>query len=70
LVTWNCTANRDAATGNIIIIPSEKVITRVHINLKKNETVLIKFQNGENVNKVCVPGMQWVGPGGLPEILR
>jgi hypothetical protein len=65
IVSWNCKVKKDK--GRLIITPNESVIRRVHLNLKKEHSVTINFSN-----KVLgkFKGMQWVGPGGVPELFR
>ena len=69
LVTWNCSASR-GSDGTIAVTPAEKVVSRVHINLTRPETVEIRMQGNPTVRSKCGPGMQWLGPGGVPELLR
>lgn len=67
LSTYNCTAKK---TGTAItIIPAEEVVSRVHLNLKTKHTVKVKFGSGGTVSS-SYSGMQWIGPGGIPEDLR
>ncbi|MHC4960586.1 MAG: discoidin domain-containing protein [Planctomycetota bacterium] len=64
LSTYNCKAKK---TGTAItIIPAEEVVSRVHLNLKKRRTVKVNFCSGEKVSGNYT-GMQWIGPGGVPE---
>ena len=67
LSTYNCTAKK--VRGTISIIPAEDVISRVHLNLKKKHKVKVKFGSGETASG-SYTGMQWIGPGGIPEDLR
>ena len=67
LVTINCKAERKGAT--IIILGLEKTVSRVHLNLKTKRKVVACFTEtviSQQVNK----GMHWVGPGGVPLLLR
>lgn len=68
LVTWNCTAERDSA-DKIVIHPSEEVVSRVHVNLQRNYRVRAVFGNAPEL-QIDAKGMQWIGPGGIPEIIR
>jgi hypothetical protein len=68
LVAWNCTATRDA-TGGIEIKPSERVVSRVHLNLNRPQQVTATFGKG-SAQTVEAKGMQWMGPGGTPELFR
>jgi hypothetical protein len=67
LSTYNCTAKKTSTA--ITIIPAEEVVSRVHLNLKTKHTVNVKFGSGEKVSG-SFSGMQWIGPGGVPEDLR
>jgi hypothetical protein len=67
LSTYNCTAKK--VWGTINITPAEDVVSRVHLNLKTKHTVNVKFGSGEKVSG-SFSGMQWIGPGGVPEDLR
>lgn len=60
LRTWNCRAERRGE--QLVIEPSEKVVSRVHLNLRRPQNVAIAFGTGELKQKV-EPGMHWVGPG-------
>jgi hypothetical protein len=68
LVTWNCRATRDDA-GVISIQPAEDVVNRVHLNLRESHQVNAKFANAAAVS-VRAQGLQWIGPGGVPELFR
>ena len=67
LSTYNCTAKKVFGTINITL--AEDVISRVHLNLKKKHKVKVEFASGDTVSGYY-SGMQWVGPGGIPEDLR
>ncbi len=66
LVTWNCSATRDAA-GVISVKPGEDIVSRVHVNLQAPHMVKAAFGSG-GVVSVQAQGMEWVGPGGVPEL--
>jgi len=57
LLIYNCSA--EEKDGKIIIIPSEKIITKVHVNLKNKKTVEVKFKD-KTVSKIVEPGMTWL----------
>ena len=67
LSTYNCVATR--TNGTITITPSEAVVSRLHLNLKNTHRVTADFASGAEVSG-SYSGMQWVGPGGVPEDLR
>jgi hypothetical protein len=68
LVTWNCRGAR-TSDNTINIQPFEDVVSRVHLNLRRPHQVSASFARGPGVHVNAV-GMQWIGPGGTPEILR
>jgi hypothetical protein len=57
LLTYNCSA--ELKDGQVIILPEEKIITNVHINLKNKYTVKAKF-GLKTVEKILEPGMVWI----------
>jgi hypothetical protein len=66
IVAWNCRVQEE---GNALVItPAEEIVSRVHLNLRNKRTVTATFKDvavsGEFV------GMQWIGPGGVPQQLR
>jgi len=65
--TYNCTA--EPVRGIIEVTPSEDVISRVHLNLRNQHKVKVTFDSGDTVTD-SYSGMQWIGPGGVPEDLR
>ena len=67
LSTYNCQAR--IFNGTINIIPAEDVVSRIHLNLKKRHNVKVIFGSGETTSG-SYSGMQWIGPGGVPEDLR
>ena len=66
LVTWNCRAARNGA-GVISIQPAEQIVSRVHLNLRKPQQVNATFANAAAVS-IRAHGLQWIGPGGVPEL--
>ena len=68
LVTWNSSATRDT-DGTIAIQPFEDVVSRVHVNFQRPHQVNVAFR-GASAARSSAEGMQWIGPGGVPEILR
>jgi hypothetical protein len=44
LVTWNCTAARDAG-GTIVIQPYEDLVSGVHVNFRRPHQVSAAFRN-------------------------
>ena len=63
--TYNCTIT--AEDGGLTVMPTEPTITRIHVNAKAALSVKAVF--GTHVIEETVAGMQWVGPGGVPEDL-
>jgi hypothetical protein len=68
LITWNCTSTVDAV-GGINIKMAEDVVSRVHVNLNKAHQVTATFGN-DSTQPIEAKGMQWIGPGGTPELFR
>jgi hypothetical protein len=68
LVTWNCTAHAGAA-GSIEVKPAEGVVSRVHLNLNRPHRITTTFGNAP-AQTFETKGMQWIGPGGTPELFR
>jgi hypothetical protein len=66
LAAWNCKATRDGA-GAISIQPAEDIVSRVHLNLRGPLHANATFANGVAVS-TRAEGMQWIGPGGVPEL--
>ena len=65
--TYNCKATVDA-DGLLTVDPAESVVSRVHLNLQKPHRVKLAMKESKEV--AASAGMQWIGPGGIPEILR
>ncbi|MBK0383615.1 hypothetical protein I5M32_11665 [Pedobacter sp. SD-b] len=60
LRTLNCAVKRK---GNTLYVNlPEKVVSRVHFNLKNNYQVVVPF-SAEKVKQKVARGMHWVGPG-------
>jgi hypothetical protein len=66
LITWNCSATRNGA-GVISIRPAEEIVSRVHLNLREPHQVNATFANAAAVS-TRAQGLQWIGPGGVPEL--
>jgi hypothetical protein len=66
LVSWNCRASRDGAEV-ISIQPAEDVVSRIHLNLPGPRQVKAMFANRIGVS-VQAGGLQWIGPGGVPDL--
>lgn len=60
LQAWNCRIEQKGE--RIEITPSEPVVSRVHLNLRKAHPVAIRFSK-EPFEQRMEPGMRWVGPG-------
>jgi hypothetical protein len=65
--TYNCKAAVDAK-GVLTVQPAEPVVKRVHLNLRNPRRVKAQFEGAQEI--AATAGMQWIGPGGVPEILR
>ncbi len=68
VVSWNCKATL-SSDGTITVIPNDDVVCRVHLNLKKEHLVKIKFLK-ETIENIENAGMRWAGSGGVPELFR
>ena len=68
LVSWNCKATRNGV-GPILVEPVESIVSRVHLNLRKSCPVKALFA-GTQVAGIQPEGFHWIGPGGVPELLR
>ena len=66
LITWNCRATRNGG-GEISIEPAEEIVSRVHLNLRKPHQVNATFANAAAAS-LRAQGLQWIGPGGVPEL--
>jgi hypothetical protein len=64
-VGYNCSVQED--NGTVTVTPLEDTISRLHINVKK-DTKIRAVISGESVQGKFT-GMQWIGPGGIPEDL-
>jgi hypothetical protein len=67
LRAMNCAIKRKGKTIHIQL--PEKVISRVHFNLKNTHKVIISFAK-EKIKQTVGKGFHWVGPGGIPELFR
>jgi hypothetical protein len=67
IITWNCRAEQQG--GTLHIVPAESLVSRVHLNLRNEHKVDVQFDSGASVTN-SYTGMQWVGPGGVPELIR
>jgi hypothetical protein len=67
LRTMNCTIEKKGKT--LFVKMNENVITRLHLNLKNNFTVVTTFANKTTTQKVT-KGSSWVGPGGVPTLFN
>lgn len=67
LRTMNCQVNREGSTLTVKL--DEDVISRVHFNLKNKYNIVVAFST-EKFKQAVDKGMHWVGPGGVPELLR
>lgn len=65
--TYNCKVTEDA-DGLLTVVPAESLVSRVHLNLQKPRRVKLAIKGSKEVDATV--GMQWIGPGGIPEILR
>ena len=67
---YNCKVITDDK-GELTVDPADPVVSRVHLNLRNSHPVKVRFGNGKAPKEEIVqPGMHWIGPGGIPEILR
>jgi len=55
--------------GTLHIIPVEGGISRIHLNLKKASSIKAEIK-GETIHGTYKEGMEWIGPGGVPEDVR
>lgn len=65
--TYNCKA-ATRADGLLIVTPAEALVSRVHLNLRQPRRVKLDIRDSKEISATA--GLQWVGPGGMPEILR
>jgi hypothetical protein len=68
LAGWNCKVTKDR-DGLIRIEPAESIVNRVHLNLRRSSQIRAVFANVAMVS-VQAEGLHWIGPGGVPELLR
>ena len=56
-VAYNCTVEKDK---NLIkIIPREKIVKNIHLNLKSDHKVVIEFTSGQKIKSIK-KGMTWI----------
>ncbi|MGB7395527.1 MAG: hypothetical protein WA913_14145, partial [Pricia sp.] len=67
LRTMNCKVERVA--NKLFIQLPEDVVSRVHLNLKSAHRIEIDFESNK-IEQTVQGGMRWIGPGGVPELLR
>ncbi len=65
IAAWNCRVSA-GAEGQMIVTPSEEIVSRVHLNLRAGHSVRICFAGGRTLN-ATVKGMKWLYPDG-PEM--
>jgi hypothetical protein len=61
---YNCTVK--AEDGTLGIVPCEDTISRIHLNLKNSSLIKTEIK-GQTIKGTYKSGMQWIGPGGIPE---
>jgi hypothetical protein len=67
LISHNCMVSMD---GDVLkITPAEPVVSRVHLNLRKKRRISVSF-GAKKILAEAEAGLQWIGPGGVPEDLR
>ncbi|AQT69192.1 hypothetical protein STSP2_02379 [Anaerohalosphaera lusitana] len=64
LVGYNCTVEEKG--GVVHIVPSEDLVTRIHLNFEREHRIDAEFGGGEKVQGKY-KGMSWIGPGGAPD---
>jgi hypothetical protein len=65
-VGYNCTV--ESTGDSLTVMPLEDSISRLHLNLRQ-PTLLKASIGGENIEG-SYDGMQWIGPGGIPQDIR
>jgi hypothetical protein len=63
-VGYNCNVTTQGKT--VVVTASEDTISRIHLNLKK-DTLIKTTIKGKTIQGTYKKGMQWIGPGGIPE---
>ena len=56
-LAYNCSVEKE--DGKIIVIPNEKIITNLHVNLKNKNMVEVRFSN-KTVSRTVEQGMTWI----------
>jgi hypothetical protein len=64
---YNCGV--EAKDGTLAVHLRENTISRIHLNLRKDTAVKFRIK-GEAIEGGYKKGMQWIGPGGVPEDVR
>ncbi len=64
LKTWNCSARKEH--GIVVIIPSEEVVSKIHLNMGIAAKVHVLFA-GKEVDVNTEAGLRWVSKDGVPE---
>ena len=67
IAVWNCSAEDKG--GTLVVTPAERVVVRIHLNLRKPRRLAAHFGEGQ-IEKGTYEGMNWIGPGGAPELFR
>ena len=62
---YNCSIKPE--DEKLTVIPADTTINRIHFNVKANVSINAIF--ADRVIEDTVDGMQWIGPGGIPEEL-
>ena len=65
-VGYNCRVEEEK--GILHIIPVEGGISRIYLNLEKTSSIKAEIED-ETIQGTFKKGMQWIGPGGVPEDL-
>ena len=64
--SWNCRVQKSG--GTLVVTPDEPCVTRVHLNLRRAHAVSATIADKDVAG--MFEGKQWIGPGGVPELLR
>jgi hypothetical protein len=64
IVGYNCRVEEEK--GTLYVIPVEGGISRIHLNLQNAASIKAEI-GGTTVQGTYKTGMQWIGPGGVPE---
>ena len=63
-VGYNCRVEEEK--GTLHIIPVEGEISRIHLNLRQASSIKAEIED-KTIQGTYKKGMQWIGPGGVPE---